>query len=110
MPSSSSTALRSSAAAAATSTALPLTQLRRTLEQQRESLAKEAELNVRRLEVVCALLSEVQAAVGRLDNGTYGLCRECWQSVPVARLLLQPHVRYCTSCEALISGPGAGAK
>src|SRR5262250_15636 len=41
------------------------------------------------------LLNEVDSALARLDQGTYGLCETCHESVEKARLLADPLVRYC---------------
>jgi phosphoserine phosphatase RsbU/P len=42
-----------------------------------------------------ALLNEVDSALARLDEGTYGLCEVCHDSVEKTRLLADPLVRYC---------------
>jgi sigma-B regulation protein RsbU (phosphoserine phosphatase) len=59
----------------------------------------------RRLEAVVAsrpqnsdldgLLREVDAALDRMADGTYGLCLECHDTVERDRLLADPLVRYC---------------
>ena len=59
----------------------------------------------RRLEVAVAsaprnsdladLLSEVDAALDRMNKGTYGLCLECHETVERDSLLADPLVRYC---------------
>jgi len=42
-----------------------------------------------------ALLNEVDSALARLDEGTYGRCETCHDSVEKTRLLADPLVRYC---------------
>ena len=42
-----------------------------------------------------ALLNEVDSALARMDEGTYGLCETCHESVEKTRLLADPLVRYC---------------
>jgi RNA polymerase-binding transcription factor DksA len=44
------------------------------------------------------MLDEISAALDRLDNGTFGRCEGCQQSIPKARLRALPYVRYCTAC------------
>jgi len=44
---------------------------------------------------LAALLNEVDSALARLDEGTYGLCETCHDSVEKTRLLADPLVRYC---------------
>ncbi len=41
------------------------------------------------------LLQEVDAALGRMENGTYGLCEECHDSIEKDRLIADPLIRYC---------------
>lgn len=41
------------------------------------------------------LLNEVDSALGRMEDGTYGLCEICHESVEKTRLLADPLVRYC---------------
>jgi len=41
------------------------------------------------------LLSEVDAALERLDQGTYGLCDTCHEAIEADRLLADPLLRYC---------------
>ena len=41
------------------------------------------------------LLTEVDAALGRLANGTYGICEECHDAVEQDRLMADPLVRFC---------------
>jgi sigma-B regulation protein RsbU (phosphoserine phosphatase) len=42
-----------------------------------------------------ALLNEVDSALARMEEGTYGLCESCHEPVETARLLADPLVRYC---------------
>ena len=44
---------------------------------------------------LASLLHEVDSALDRLAEGTYGLCLECHDSVEQDRLLADPLVRYC---------------
>jgi sigma-B regulation protein RsbU (phosphoserine phosphatase) len=46
-------------------------------------------------ELVMNLLSEVDSALDRMAEGTYGLCLECHESVERDRLLADPLVQYC---------------
>lgn len=41
------------------------------------------------------LLSEVDSALERIDNGTYGICESCHEPVEKDRLIADPLVRYC---------------
>ena len=44
---------------------------------------------------IAQLLSEVDAALARMDAGTYGLCEVCHETVEKDRLLADPLVRLC---------------
>jgi DnaK suppressor protein len=46
-----------------------------------------------------ALLSEVQAALKRIDDGTYGLCVGCGQPIPEKRLEAIPWASRCVKDE-----------
>ena len=41
------------------------------------------------------LLTEVDAALARMDNGSYGLCEVCHDPIEAERLLADPLVRFC---------------
>lgn len=41
------------------------------------------------------LLGEVDAALGRMDEGTYGVCETCHDTIEADRLLADPLVRFC---------------
>jgi RNA polymerase-binding transcription factor DksA len=43
-------------------------------------------------------LREVEAALERLDAGTYGTCERCGRPVPEARLEARPTARTCVGC------------
>jgi len=47
-----------------------------------------------------ASLQEVNAALARLDGGTYGTCERCHQPIPIERLEVLPTSRSCTPCQA----------
>lgn len=45
------------------------------------------------------LLSEIQAALDKIADGTYGLCEVCHKEISKDRLELRPYSRLCISCE-----------
>ena len=56
-----------------------------------------------------ALLSEVDSALRRMDDGTYGICTECHDSVEKDRLLADPLVRCAwIICRAMNSARWSG--
>ena len=44
---------------------------------------------------LAGLLREVDAALRRMDKGTFGICEECHDTIEQDRLLSDPLVRYC---------------
>lgn len=58
-----------------------------------------------------ALLHEIDAAIGRLESGGYGICESCGCEIPEQRLLATPTVRTCVPCQERIEkeeGTGRG--
>ena len=43
-------------------------------------------------------LAEVDAALERVADGTYGTCERCGQPIAPARLEARPTARYCIAC------------
>lgn len=43
-------------------------------------------------------LVEIDAALGRLDAGTYGTCERCGEPIPEGRLEARPVARTCIRC------------
>ena len=43
-------------------------------------------------------LIDVEAALAKLDNGTFGTCEACGQPIPPARLEAKPAARLCMEC------------
>ena len=44
---------------------------------------------------------QVERALERLDEGTYGRCERCSEDIPVARLTAFPSVTACVRCKSL---------
>jgi DnaK suppressor protein len=60
--------------------------------------AYEQEFTFSRLENEEELLESINAAIARLDAGTFGLCTQCGGKIPKARLTALPHTPYCIKC------------
>ncbi len=43
-------------------------------------------------------LREIEAALKRIEDGTYGKCERCGEDIPAARLDIVPHARLCVKC------------
>lgn len=45
------------------------------------------------------ILQAIEGALGRLDDGTYGACRDCGDPIAQARLSAIPWTRVCIACK-----------
>ena len=43
-------------------------------------------------------LDEVEAALEKIESGTYGVCEDCQKPIAPARLEAKPAARYCIDC------------
>ena len=43
-------------------------------------------------------LTEIDEALERIKQGTFGRCEECEESIPKARLQALPYTRHCVAC------------
>jgi DnaK suppressor protein len=50
------------------------------------------------------LLYEVERALQRIDDGVYGICRDCGERIDHARLEAIPYARYCMDCASRHEG------
>lgn len=53
------------------------------------------------------LLREVEAAVRRIGQGTYGVCHECEEPISSKRLDALPWAKYCVTCQEEIAARAA---
>jgi YteA family regulatory protein len=63
-----------------------------------ETFEREKDLSI--LEQVEAELADVEHALRRLDEGTYGTCEVCGQPIPEERLEAMPATRFCVEHQA----------
>lgn len=45
------------------------------------------------------VLDEIAAALGRIEEGSFGTCARCGAALPERRLAMKPTVSVCASCE-----------
>jgi len=45
-------------------------------------------------------LEDVERALGKFGDGTYGLCEVCGGRIDRARLEVLPHAKYCMDCQS----------
>jgi DnaK suppressor protein len=46
------------------------------------------------------LIRKIQAALQRIDDGTYGVCEDCGEDISIQRLKARPVTRLCINCKA----------
>jgi RNA polymerase-binding transcription factor DksA len=63
-----------------------------------ETFEREKDMSI--LEHVDAQLAEVDRALVRLEQGTYGLCEACGRQIDRDRLLARPSARFCIDDQA----------
>ncbi|MFA6147399.1 MAG: TraR/DksA family transcriptional regulator [bacterium] len=44
-------------------------------------------------------LAQIDDALDRIEENTYGLCEECGVKIPKARLKVLPFAKYCVECQ-----------
>ena len=46
------------------------------------------------------LLRKIEGALGRMNEGTYGVCEECGEEIEVKRLIARPVTTLCIDCKS----------
>ncbi|GAB3309502.1 hypothetical protein GCM10027451_19360 [Geodermatophilus aquaeductus] len=86
---------------------------RALLEQQRADCVRQRELALaeaatsvpdpvamRRAAALLLVVDEIDAALDRIAEGTYGVCVHCGVDIPAERLELRPFAAGCVTCQA----------
>jgi DnaK suppressor protein len=73
-------------------------------EGDRASASTSSEMSAAQQAQAENLLRLVNAALGRIDDGTFGECRNCGQEIGPKRLQAIPWAQYCITCQELIEG------
>jgi DnaK suppressor protein len=60
------------------------------------------EVAIRNLDRESKLLKEVQGAISRLEDDSFGICLRCEEEIPEKRLKALPWAAYCVSCQEAI--------
>jgi DnaK suppressor protein len=55
-------------------------------------------------------MRQVEAALQRLDTGTYGDCARCGEPIPLKRLLVQPAAACCAGCQSALEAADPSAQ
>jgi DnaK suppressor protein len=62
------------------------------------SFKQEQSIHLQRYEEANKRLNRLKAAYLKIDTPDYGICKECEEPIPLARLQLVPESLYCVSC------------
>jgi DnaK suppressor protein len=80
------------------------------IHQSSDELAQEVSLYESSLPVEHTLelkLQDVENALQKIENGTYGICENCNKEIPLERLKTKPEAKYCITCKAKLTGSKA---
>jgi DnaK suppressor protein len=66
----------------------------------RISSGTDREIAVRRLDTLTRLIHDVQSALLRIEEGSYGFCEQCESQIQRKRLDAVPWARLCISCQS----------
>jgi DnaK suppressor protein len=61
-----------------------------------------AEINCELAETETRELAQIERALERVREGSYGVCEHCGRKIPVARLQAVPHASMCIQCRRLV--------
>jgi RNA polymerase-binding transcription factor len=62
-------------------------------------LAGDEHLVAAQLQGIRSAIVDLEQAMRRVDDGSYGTCEACSRAIPPARLEIRPHARYCVECQ-----------
>ncbi|MET9816239.1 MULTISPECIES: TraR/DksA C4-type zinc finger protein [unclassified Streptomyces] len=65
----------------------------------RHDAASQVEVHVKLAAAARMVLADVEAALRRMDEGSYGTCRLCRGPIARERLMIVPQARYCARCQ-----------
>ncbi len=51
-------------------------------------------------------LHEIEAALQRIKEGTYGICDMCEEPIGIHRLKVKAHAKYCIDCREIVEKNG----
>ena len=65
----------------------------------RSAAANEEEISIQLKQTDAKLLRAIEDALGRVEDGSYGICVECEEEISPARLKAVPWTKVCISCK-----------
>lgn len=67
----------------------------------RPALSPDAELEIAVADRRAGMLAQIDLALKKMDEGTYGRCEMCEEEISVARLRAHPFAVRCTRCQEI---------
>jgi DnaK suppressor protein len=64
----------------------------------------DVEVGLELMENEAQILKEIDDALARIDQGTYGICENCHREISKERLEAVPYARYCIRCARKFQG------
>ncbi len=55
-------------------------------------------------------IEEIDEALERIKDGTYGICGDCEAKIPNERLMIMPFAQLCVHCKSKMEKSGVGEK
>lgn len=43
-------------------------------------------------------MKQLQSVKNKINDSNFGICQKCKQSIPLQRLMIQPHSKFCVLC------------
>jgi len=77
---------------------IEIEQMADPIDQVRSSTDRE--LTIQRLDQQAHLIHEIQSALARIEEGSYGSCEQCDQPISPKRLEALPWARLCVKCQS----------
>ena len=71
----------------------------RAEDRLRQRAAAQTEVRVKLAASARMVLTDVEAALTRMDEGSYGACHLCRRPIERERLMIVPQARYCARCQ-----------
>jgi DnaK suppressor protein len=69
------------------------------------SQAAEREMAMQSLDLRAGLVRQLRLAIDRIEDGTYGVCRECEEEIAPKRLRAIPWAQLCIQCQEAADRP-----
>jgi RNA polymerase-binding transcription factor DksA len=71
----------------------------RSEDRLQRQTAAQMEVRIKLAASARMVLADVEAALSRMNEGSYGICHLCRRPVARQRLMIVPQARYCARCQ-----------